>query len=142
MPRDAELACVTLEYPDRGFVVDVAEVVTFHGEAPAGELRLLELDPLLGALAVAPASPAYILVVRRDGGGQLGFRTRAEVRLARARARSVFRLPGVLREAGCSSWVNGVIVGDESGTIESGTIESLRIWISLLHLARSVERGA
>lgn len=140
MPRDAELACVTLEYPDRGFVVDLAEVVRFHAGEPEAGLPFLELDSLLGAQAEATARSrsVCVLVVKRDDGGQLGFRTRAEVRLQRALARSMFRLPGVLREAGCSAWVHGVVVGDQ----EPGTVESLRIWISLLHLARSVERGA
>lgn len=139
MPLEARIDCVTIDYPDRGFAVAMSEVVRFHVEGPAdGGPLLLNLDPLLGASVPPGPRAACVLVVRPPGGGDVGFRTRGVVRLQRARERALFRLPRVLREAGCPTWVHGVVAEDR----ESGAVESLRIWISLLHLARSMERGA
>jgi hypothetical protein len=137
MPRDPQIDCVVIDYPDRGFVVPMSEVASFHAEEPAADTLggLWNLGPLLGTQDAPSARAACVLVVRRDDGSRLGFRTWASVRMQRAFEHEVFRLPRLLREAGCSSWVRGVVAEDR----ESGA-EPLRIWISLLHLARSVER--
>jgi hypothetical protein len=135
---EAELDCVTIDYPDRGFAVVLSEVVSFHADAAGDGLELASLDRLLGGEAPVVARAAHVIIVRRDEGGQLGFRTRGAVRLQRAPERALFRLPGVLRDAGCQPWVHGVLAGDRVG----GAVEPLRIWISLRYLARSVERAA
>jgi len=155
VPREAEVECVTIDHADRGFVVPLSEVVRFHAERPEdagpedagpdavsedsvdGALELLDLDRLLGAEPAATRA-ACVLVVRPEGGPPLGFRTRGDVQLGRAPERTLFRLPSVLREAGCSGWVHGVVAGDRA----PGAGDVPRIWISLLHLARSLERGA
>jgi hypothetical protein len=139
MPLEAELDCVTIDYADRGFVVEMSEVERFHAEGPAdAALELRSLDPLLGAAAPETSRAAHVLVVRRgdDGGAGFGWRTRGTVRLVRAREAALFRLPRVLREAGCQAWVRGVLAADR----EPGATGPLRIWISLLQLAWSVER--
>lgn len=138
MPREARLDCVTIDYPDRGFAVAMSEVVRFHVEGPANHgLELLDLDPLLGARAPARPRAAYVLVVQPASGEPLGFRTRGDVRLERARERALYRLPRLLREAGCPIWVRGVVADDR----DPGAAEPLRIWISLQHLARTAERA-
>jgi len=139
MPPEARIDCVAIDYPDRGFVVAMSEVVRFHVEGPAdgGPLHL-DLDALLGARTPARSHGAYILVVQPAGEGPLGFRTRGDVRLERARERALYRLPPLLREAGCPPWVRGVVADDRG----SGAAAPPRIWISLQHLARTAERGA
>jgi hypothetical protein len=128
--------CVVIDYPDRGFVVPMAEVAGFHEGAAAadGLVGLWRLGPLLGAEEPTPMRAGCVLAVERAGGGRIGFQTGALVRLGRSLERELFRLPRVLREAGCSSWVRGVAAGGREP--EGG---ELRIWISLLHLARCVE---
>ena len=137
MPPEARIDCVAIDYPDRGFVVAMSEVVTFHVEGPAdGGLLPVDLDPLLGARAPARPRAAYILVVQPAGGGPLGFRTRGDVRLERARERALYRLPSLLREAGCPPWVRGVVADDRGPRAPAPP----RIWISLQHLARTDRR--
>jgi hypothetical protein len=116
----------------------MAEVESFHVDGSGGgDVTLASLGPLLGAEEPV-ARGVYVLLVRRPGGGRLGFRTGALVRLGRALERDLYRLPRALREAGCADWIRGVLA-EERGAGAGGPP---RIWISLAHLARTVEGPA
>jgi hypothetical protein len=121
---DEVIAAVVIDYPDRGFVVPASEVTAVRSEATPS-VPGVALGPLLGARD--PISSTGCSLVVRHAGAYVEFRTAGSVRVERVARHGLCRLPRLLREAGCPSWVRGVDTGSQ------------RLWISLLQLAETAE---
>jgi hypothetical protein len=95
-----------------------------------------DLDKRAG-IAPRPDAAARVLIVQTPS-VRAAFSTTAAVRLVEVPAKAFWRMPRLLREAGCAGWVAGAV---ELAPAPSGPIE-LALWLNLPALALELAEDA
>ena len=93
----------------------------------------VDLDARLGLQCAGPRGAERFLVVRSQR-GDVVLRTSASLQLERLPAAAFWRLPRLLRRAGCRPWIRGVVYP------ASGDSSAMALWIDLA--AIGLETGA
>jgi hypothetical protein len=128
-----------LECDARCFAALLGPVRGFEraAEGPAAALEAAgaaDLDALLGLTGGDDAAGARLLWIA-CGRRRVALRTAASLRLAQLPPTSFWRLPRVLRHAGCASWVRGFVDVAHGG--DTGVV--LAVWIDLEDVAAALQ---
>jgi len=139
---EGAVTTLVLELPGRRLVALASQVRSIGGDPDPGTPQPDEWcdldDHLAGASACDPDVAPHWLQLQAHPARAL--RTRARMRLEHIRRERFFRLPPVLRRAGCSPWVRGVVVETPAAPPSNGSTgasDELAVWIDLLLLAAS-----
>jgi hypothetical protein len=140
-----------LESPTATYVVLASDVASIGSSADQGRAaqtepadesdRPIPLHIHLDAGAVGPQPGTTRCLVVACGKHFARFSTTAHLRLGRLPQNTFFRMPRLLREAGCRDWVCGValVAAPEAG-VDAGPTR-LAIWIDPRQLGTACRRG-